>query len=651
MNKLLLLAALCASYITQAQYTDCTYECNRRSINGSQNTAYFQNLKMEAYDMRHLKLDITIQPNSRFITGTASYKVITKQLLDTFVIELRNNIYLDSVHVNNVKRVFTRGNDHVYIAFSPAISANTELNLVFFYNGTVSSTAFFSGTSGSTGLTYTASVSESYQAREWFPAKQLLNDKIDSTDIWITTNATNMAGSNGLLQSVIDLPGGLKQFRWKSRYKMNYYLPMVAVANYMEYKNYAKPAAMAPDSILIQHFIVNNSTYFNNQKAQLDKTPPILEKMSELFGLYPFRNEKYGHAQANIGGGMEHQTMSTMQNFGTDLISHELAHQWFGDYVTCATWQDIWINEGFATYGDYLMNEQLTSLYPTGTSAALYMQNIHNNVMSLPGGSVYVPASSLYDENRIFSGRLSYDKGAAILHNLRFEMQSDAVFYNTLRTFLNQYKDTFATGDQFKAVAETVSGKNFTEFFNQWYYGEGYPTISVNATKQNDSITLVVSQTTSMPSVTPFFKGLLEIKIASAQGDTTVIVNQQSNNQSFKILYTKTPTAIVVDPNNWVINQNGTVSLNIVTAINPVDPASAGVKIYPKPAKSNIIVELPTTTFQQLQILDVQGRVMHKESIGTGVNKLNVKLNIPAGTYSIYLSGKKKIVVDKIVVQ
>src|SRR5690606_41202818 len=107
-----------------------------------------------------------------------------------------------------------------------------------------------------------------------------------------------------------------------------------------------------------------------------------------------------------------------------------------------------------------------------GTTPAAYMQSIHNDVLASNAGSVFIPDASIFDENRIFSGRFSYNKGSAILHTLRFEMQDDAKFYQTLRTYLQQYKDDVATADNFKAVAEAVCGRSFSDFFDQWYYGQ-----------------------------------------------------------------------------------------------------------------------------------------------------------------------------------
>lgn len=569
MNRLLFFVIFFIAISQVWGQTPSNQRCSKvHSITSSNAVNYYQYSSMNKYDVKYLKLDVNVEANNRYISGSVLTLSKVVAGMDTFITEFKSTMVVDSVLINGVRKTFTQSSDHIFIPLGATLSVGNTLTSLIYYHGTTSSLGVYAGTVGSTGLNYTASLSESYQAREWFPCKQILSDKIDSADIWITTSTSNKAGSNGKLEGIDQLPNNKVRYRWKTRYPMNYYLPSIAVGNYMEYDNYAKPAAIAPDSILIQHYLANNTTYFNTNKTNLDNTAKFLEKLSELYGLYPFYTEKYGHCQASIGGGMEHQTMTTLSSFDGTLVGHELGHQWFGDNVTCAKWNDIWINEGFATYSEQLLIEKLPLLF-SPTTASSNMLSLHNSVMSVSNGSVYVPDASVFDENRIFSSRLTYNKGGAIIHTLRFEMQSDTLFFRTLKNFQLQFKDSVATGEDFKQVAQATSGKDFTTFFNQWYYGEGYPTYNVTYYRPTlDSVYLLLSETVSAPTVTPFFKGLLELTINSAQGDTTVLVNVTNNNQLFKIKCSKTPNNITVDPNNWVINKTGTITNGGVVDVN-----------------------------------------------------------------------------------
>ncbi len=197
--------------------------------------------------------------------------------------------------------------------------------------------------------------SEPFAAKDWWPNKQVLTDKADSVWVFLTTSPNEMAGSQGLLTNVTVLDNNQLRYEWKSNYPIAYYLISFAVSDYQEYNIYAKPEGLENDSILIQNFIYNHPNYLNNYKINIDATAPMIELFSDLYAMYPFKDEKYGHCITQLGGGMEHQTMSTMVVF-IRLGCHELAI--CGLATMLPVLPGVILGErGFATYTDYLANE------------------------------------------------------------------------------------------------------------------------------------------------------------------------------------------------------------------------------------------------------------------------------------------------------
>lgn len=583
-------------------------KCNHTSQQSVAKTAYAQSSLMNKYDVKFYFLDIAVERTSVTVAGNVTIKAqVTASTLDTFAVELMNYMIVDSVKINNVIRPKSQASDHIYVPVGTPLTNGNVFTAQIYYHGTPpSSSSFFGGifnkTSTSWGNQVTYTLSEPHNARVWFPCKQILTDKADSSWTFITTSNTNMAGSNGRLTNVVNVAGGKKRFEWKSKYPIDYYLISLSVTQYVEYNIYAKPAAMGGDSILIQNFIYNNPSTLPYFKTEIDKTKNFVEKQSDLYGLYKFNQEKYGHCMAPIGGGMEHQTMTTQGYFDSFLTAHELGHQWFGDNVTCATWNDIWVNEGFASYSEYLMAEFLPSLM--SQTASSWMNDAHNSVKSQPDGSTYVPIAFSFDENRIFDSRLTYDKGAGIIHNLRFEMQNDSMFFKTLKDYQNIYANGTATGLDFKQVAQNVSGKNFTDFFNQWYFGEGFPTYAVNYGKINtDTLSLTVTQTTST-TITPLFKGLVEYKLQTTTGDTILKLYQTSNVQTFKVRTKRIPTGLVIDPNNWIINNAGSV----VLSVNETNIDIPTTQLYPNPTADFATLLFNQNGVKKVTIFSVLGQ-------------------------------------------
>jgi aminopeptidase N len=620
------------------EHEDGHHGCHHaKAINhkGADAVFYYQDDLLWDYDVKFYFLDIEVDPTTVDVAGNVTiHAEVVSATFDTLVLEFTEGMILDSAFFEGDEVTATHTNDHVYMKLPTSLSQGDHFEVQIYYHGTPPSGGFFSGVTNDYSNTWnqdvTWTLSEPYAARDWFPVKQVLPDKADSCWVFLTTDEQYMAGSQGLLTAVTPMPDNKLRYEWKSKYPIAYYLISFAVSDYQEYNIYAKPDELAGDSILIQNFLYDSPGVITTYKDQIDVTADFVELFSDLYVLYPFHEEKYGHTLTELGGGMEHQTMTTMGGFWYDLVSHELGHMWFGDNVTCATWQDIWINEGFASYSEYLANQ-----YLKGQSAAnSWMSTTHSNVLSQPDGSVYVPEDQLDNIWRIFSGRLSYDKGSAIIHMIRFELQNDSLFFEVLEQFQEEFADSVATGLDFKGVVEDVSGMDFTDFFDQWYFGEGYPTYSIVWNQTEEGLNMNVTQTASFPSATPLFKMKMEYKIGTTEGDTNIILYHDANFTQFTIPLEGTVGGILVDPNNWVLNKTGSITVGIEETDNPVY-----FTYGPNPAREYINLYMANTTGAQVNvsIMDLAGRqVLSTQSGGETIN-LNIS-DLPKGSYLVRVS-------------
>lgn len=624
---------LFCSVATLAQHNYCA-EAKQRSAG--------RNLAMQAkmaslspqishelkYDVRFVHLNLNVERNTKYISGNVkTVATVTAAVLDTFQVILHLNHTIDSVRFNGQLLSALRQDSLVKIKPAAPLNNGSSFTVTIYYHGTAPSggsaigSGYDFGTSGSWNTQASWSLSESFVAYHWWPCKQILTDKIDSSWVFATTDSSNKVGSNGVLTNVVSL-GNKKRYEWKSRTPIDYYLISVATSKYKDYRLYAKPQYLLNDSILIQNYVYQsaftNSNWINNQKVQLDKMPQVIKFLSEKYGMYPFYKEKYGHCMAPFGGGMEHQTMTSLGFFDYYVDAHELGHQWWGDNVTCKTWGDIWMNEGFASY-----TEHLVAQYLDPPSFAGNLNAAHSNVMSNPGGSIFFTGSDTLNTNRIFDGRLTYDKGGAIIHSLRFLTNNDSLWFGALRGFQNNYKNSTASAEDFKNYYQTFTGINAQQFFNQWYYGEGYPTFDVKYNFANNQFFLKTTQTVSMPGVTPLFITPLEYKISRlSKPDTFIRVMHSVAVENYTIPLTGTVSAVQCDPRNWLINQTIGPVRDLTLGIAP-DPVSlqdltitgASFDIGPNPCRSFLNIENPLHAHGMVSVRDMDGKLISESGL------------------------------------
>ncbi len=341
--------------------------------------------------------------------------------------------------------------------------------------------------------------------------------------------------------------------------------------------------------------------------------------------------------------------MTGMGNFDFYLVAHELGHSWFGNYVTCATWQDIWINEGFATFAGYLATEILAPEYADGEREYRF-----GRALMEPEGTVYVPEEDADNDSRIFSGNLSYNKGMALLYMIRFELQNDAVFYLTLRNFIDRYANGVATGMDFKEVLEETSGMDFTDFFSQWYFGAGYPIYEATWDQQGSTVTLQSTQPTSSTQ-TPLFKMSMEYTIFYAGGDTTLRVFHDENVESYEFDLPYVVTGIGIDPNNHVLDG---VSEEMKSALAGED--SPMFSITPNPSQGTFFFSLREETGDEtgsqveVEVLDLTGKTLFRSIYRGCVPFMEhaVELEKPvSGIYLVRFHHKNRLEVQKLLVK
>src|SRR5512133_1949379 len=585
------------------------------------------------YDVLFYHLKLNISDTSTYISGSTVVTVKTLSgSFESFSLNFSSKLHTDSVTLDNRRVNFLHDNDTLKV-LAGQLPIDTSVSIEVFYHGlgkNYSTSGIYNQFSTLWNRNLTWTLSEPFSAFEWFPCKQSLTDKADYVYVFLSTDNSLKAGSNGLLTAEVPLPDNRVRYEWKSKYPIDYYLISFTVSDFTDYSFYA--TLRNGDSVLVQNYIFSDNNYLEDNKYNIDKSEDLLALYSDLLGTYPFADEKYGHCLSPFSGGMEHQTMTTLIDFSFLLVAHEMFHQWFGDYVTCSSWQDIWINEGFASYGEYLADQYLVSQ----SEADRWINNTNQYVKSVPGGSVFIPENQAGSENRIFNGRLSYKKGASIIHMIRQETGNDSVFFDALRTFLDKYKFGTASGEDLKNHLNEKTGKDFTQFFNQWYYGEGYPIHSIRWDYRNDTLYISSLQTTSTTK-TSYFDVKLDFRAIQDQGDTLISFRQTAAFNEWQVYLPGNVTSLQADPYHWLLIDVSDIS------VLPEIMTQTGFTIVPNPARYKVTVKLnsPPVENYTIYLASSEGRIMMSRESSSQTEEININ-QYPSGIYFVIIKNGKK---------
>jgi aminopeptidase N len=653
--RYVLISAISLLFFYSAIAQTCE-EAKKAGIACSFSRPTYKNLKTwyDVYDQQFVQINMEANDSNTYITNTVKYKLRCKQdTIHQVYFEFSPTFTIDSVSINNETCSKYYSNDTIILYPNHPIAPNSTFWVSISYHG-VSSTG--GQTRGLTN-TYTSvynqhitwTLSESFHLKDWLPCKQDLTDKLDSAWIFITVDSTCKAGSEGVLTAITDMGNGKKRYEWKEHHHLDYYLLSIAVGKYAEYDIYAHLPGMS-DSLLVMNYIYSNPQCLIDNKTDINRTVNFLQNYSDKFGLYPFHDEKYGHSQVPLGGGMEHQTMTTLGNFAHWLVAHEMAHSWFGDNITCANWQDIWVNEGFASYGEYL---SLQYCFDQQT-ADVTMRHFQWQARIEPAGSIYVPFDVAWDENRIFNGNLSYKKGACLIHMMRYLCNNDTLFFNTLKQIQQTYKDSVLVGADVRNLFESYTGIDFHPLFDQYYYGKGYPIL--NITWKQDStangwtdITIHIDQHgSSGDSAYNLFTIPLPFRIFFANHqDTLVKLTPNQNIQTFDL-----PTnmfkvdSIKLDPQNWILD-----SLESLVYAKPLSADEHLWNVYPNPAKDYITIDaLSQNEPVKVEFYNAAQKMLFQKQITHFPAVIELNNSFSNGIYFLKLYNKTHTSVKKVVV-
>ncbi|MFK5982905.1 MAG: M1 family aminopeptidase [Flavobacteriaceae bacterium] len=575
-----------------------------------------KNMNTGNYDVKYHRLDLIVNPNVAFIEGDVTSYFIAKENLNEITFELSDNMTVSEVMQRGSSLVFTQNNDDEVIITLPVTQNIGVLDsLTISYSGNPISSGFGSfeqSTHNGDPIIWT--LSEPFGAKGWWPCKQDLNDKIDEIDVYVTTPQFNPSGeeyflaSNGLEQSQV-VNGANKTTHFNHQYAIPAYLIAIAVTNY---EIYSHTVANNGNPFEVVNYVYPEDLSY--AQANTPVTVDLINLYADLFEEYPYSNEKYGHAQFGWGGGMEHTTVSFMGGFSRGLVAHELAHQWFGDKITCGSWQDIWLNEGFATYLTGLSNKNLDG------EAAFKSWRIDkiSSATSSSSGSVYIPAQDTTSVSRIFSSRLSYNKPSMVLHMLNRQL-GEAIFFQGVQEYLADpnFAYGYAKTPDFQAKMEAVSGEDLTEFFNDWIYGQGYPSYTIEWSRINtDEIKFIVNQTQSNGSVS-FFEAPVPVRVNGPGGQSEVfILDNTVNGEEFIEAVNFEVNSVSFDPDSHLISKYNSVILGT----NEFSIAN-GITFYPNPSEGIAHISVPNLVeIKNVKIYNVLGQLVKDQVFSETIN-------------------------------
>lgn len=517
------------------------------------------------YDVLHYDLEIPLNMNATVLDATLT--MTAKSLSDTLqIVPLDFNDNGGTLNASWVDQgpststlTFTQNSTakRLFITLPGAVPEGNAFTVRVRYGGVpapskIFSPAYVRETHGSPAVPVIYTFSEPYGARDWWPCKDIPEDKA-TMDLHITCPQAYTPVSNGLLDSVVTHANGTHTYHWRETHPMATYLASICCTNYQVVRG-TYTALDGQTTMEMAHYLYPEN--FASESPALAATIDVMEYFAETFGEYPFLNEKYVTATHNDSSGMEHQTCTSLP--GRDLVAgaqpgygrrniHELAHMWFGDLITMRHFDHLWLNEGFATYCEALF-------YEHQSGAATYHSYV--NAWSVSDTLPLVNPNA-----DAFTGALVYRKGAWVLHMLR-HVVGDEDFFAAVRNYVANPALRYGTAlsIDLQNEFEAQSGMDLDYFFDQWLYRAGRPAYRWSWSTRTQGASTILQVRIQQTQSSGAFTMPVDIEVRDIQGNVwTEVVFTDQKTQTLEVdLGASVPIQVRFDPNNWILKSSVT---------------------------------------------------------------------------------------------
>jgi aminopeptidase N len=571
-------------------------------------TAHFY--MKHSYDVQKYKLDLNLyssyaQPFPKSFTAKEVLTFRVDSALNFIRLNARNaSLQVDSVGLAGTS--FSHANDTLTVFLNQTYQPGAIVEVrICYQHKNVNDNAFYA----LSGYVFTDFPPEG--ARRVFPCWDRPSDKA-LTEITAKVPVNVRLGSTGLLADSVVVADTL-WYHWVNDDPVATYL--VTISSKIDWsmtKKWWNVPGSPGDSIpiLLYHWPSENFTTMNNLIG------PLTDFYSEKFGNYLFKKIGFATLSALFPwGGMENQTMVNLMPGGygnEDLIAHEHSHQWFGDLITCGTWADIWLNEGFGTYCQKLWTENAHG-YDTYKEQMNAIANMY--LSQNPGWPIYNPDWAIHtpSANDLYNTAICYNKGACVLFELRYVL-GDSTFFEIMKSYAIDTAFMFknAVTEDFIAKVNEVSGMDMQWFFDQWVYNPNHPVYSNTyyiGEVTSGGLWQVNLVTEQVQTNTVFFRMPVEVQIVFSDGsDTIMTFLNDYNPQVNEWFFQKEPVSVAFDPDRKILLKQATT----VVGFHNIDPGS-GYNLEqnePNPfrEKTWIYFSVPFSSHVKLSIMDLQGR-------------------------------------------